>query len=320
LFAAVIASTLLAVGMTGNTVQPVALRHRRGVITDRTIFAVTALVVLAFAVIALTRPQRFAADDPDDLRAQLPRLGREAGRYPNHFRSQYVFGNGLNKSRDCASALAPLQRAVALDSSDGWALNDLGFALSCRYRYAEAVSPYLASVRLLPDERLPRYGLAWALEQTRASSAEREYRAILGRWPGDPFARAREATLRYNRGERTEGLTEMRQALAIDSSYWVRLAAAQLFSSAALMSEALAQYRALATRDSANLWMWAHYGSAAYLAGELAEARRAFDHADSIDRKALDAVAAWRDMRDASRRGVPPSGLPPIAPYQNPKR
>jgi tetratricopeptide (TPR) repeat protein len=225
----------------------------------------------------------------------------------------------LNKSHDCAGALVPLQRAVALDSSDGWALNDLGFALSCGNRYAEAVPLYLASVRLLPEERRPRYGLAWALEQTRASSAEREYRAILGQWPGDPFAMAREATLRYNRGERTEGLTEMRQALAVDSSYWVRLAAAQLFSSAALLSDALVQYRALATRDSANLWMWAHYGSAAYLAGELAEARRAFDHADSIDPTALNAVAAWRDMRDASRRGVPPSALPPIAPYRRPK-
>jgi predicted Zn-dependent protease len=127
---------------------------------------------------------------------------------------------------------------------------------------------------------------------------------------------AREAVARYSQGEREEGLSEVRRALAAGpSEYWVQLSAAQLFSSAALLSDAARVYGQLAARDSANMWMWVQYGSAAYLAGQLEEARRAFDHVDALHPQQVWIDPAWRAMRDAARKGIRPSDLPPIPPY-----
>jgi hypothetical protein len=126
---------------------------------------------------------------------------------------------------------------------------------------------------------------------------------------------AREAMLRFDRGERDEGLDEMRHALSLgDSSSGVLLSAAELFAQAALLKDATAQYRLIAQRQPRDLWIWAQYASTAYLAGSLDEARNAFVHAESIDAHAIETVDSWRMMRDAARKGVPPSALPPIPP------
>ena len=313
-FAIVLAAGLLGAGIGGDEKSPVVVRHRSAVIRERTLIPVFGLATLSLGMVRAIRQDRFAAGSGDELRAELPRLAREARRYPNHFRSQYLYGNGLSRAGDCAIAIAPLQRAIQLDASDGWALNDLAWSLSCTKRYSEAIVPYRASLRVMPNELRPRYGLAWALEQTRDKrGAEQQYHAILELWPNEGYALAREATLRYDRGERDDGLAEMRRALALgDTSYWVHFYAAQLFSSAALLPEALGQYKVLAARYPANVWLWAQYGSTAYLAGDMSEARLAFDHADSLDQHALDQYKPWADMRDAARRGVPSSALPPI--------
>ena len=308
---------LLAVGIPGNAARPVVLRHRRELFGERTVFALMALLLPVTAATYLTNVERFPSGEGAQLRAQLPQLERDASTFPNHFLSQYRLGNVLLRLDECAAALPPLQRAVALQPNDGWAENDLGGVLSCLRRPREAIAPFRVAVRVMPDEPRPRYGLAWALEQTGDyTGALAGYQAIRHRWPNDPVAMAREAVARYNHGEREEGLSEVRRALAAGpSEYWVLLSAAQLFSSAALLSEAAAQYGRLAARDSGNMWLWVQYGSAAYLAGQLAEARRAFDHVDSLPAQQALVDPAWRAMRDAARKGIPPSELPPIPPY-----
>lgn len=313
--AAVSSAILLGARIRGDREQPVVVRHRHRVYTEHTFFAAAAVVWVAIAALSSTRPPRFASSDPDELRTQLPLLEREAARYPNHFRSQYLFGNALTHTHECARAIDPLRRAVAIRPRDGWAENDLAFALSCSRHFAEARAPYEQAVKLLPDEELVQNGYAYTLEQLRDKSAERTYHAILRRFPYDAYAAAREATLRFNRGERDEGLDEMRLALTLgDSSFGVLLSAAELFANAALLKDAAAQYRLIAQRQPRDLWIWAQYASTAYLAGSLEEARNAFVHAESINAHAIETVDSWRMMRDAAQKGVPPSALPPIPP------
>ena len=312
----IVATLLLAVRITGNQTKPVVLRHRRGIFTDRTIVALMALVFVAVVAQVATKTDRFPPGEGDALRALLPQLEREAARHPNHFLSQYRLGNALTRLDECNAALPPLQRAVQLDSLDGWAENDLGHTLNCLRRYHESIVPFRTAVRVMPNESRPRYGLAWALEQTGDwRAAQEEYHDILVRAPNDAVAMAREAVTRYNGGDRDEGLSELRRALAADdSAYWVQLSAAQLFSSSAQLTEAERQYARLAARDSTNVWMWAQYASTSYLAGDLTQARRAFEHLDAVAPTVIEQVPEWRAMRDAARKGTPPSKLPPIAP------
>jgi tetratricopeptide (TPR) repeat protein len=304
--------------MMVSTSKPVLLRHRQGPFTDRTILAIAAVLLVAVIANLVTRPERIGDESTAALQLQLPRLQRESERYPTHFATQYRYGNALTRQRDCASAVAPLERAVALNSDDGWAQNDLAYALTCARRYAAAIAPGREAIRLLPTERRPYYNLAWALEQSHDEQGAGEvYRQLLLHWPNEAVAMARAAFIHYRGGARKEGLAELQRALAIDdSSYWMLITAAELYSSAARLDDALNQYRALATRDSTNLWAWGQYGSTAYLAGRLDEARRAFDHLEKIAPHIFDSESPWRAMRDAARQNIPPSKLPPIPPFQ----
>lgn len=308
---------LLTVGIGEKTDAPVVLRHRRRAFTDRTFFAVIAVVLIAELVGSVTSTDKIILADGAALGAQLPRLEREAWRYPNHFASQYRYGNALARLRDCSAAVAPLERAVALHAGDGLANLDLADALNCAHLYSQAITPAQTAMRLRPDDSRPYYSLAWALEQTHERArAEEIYRQILLHWPNDAVAMARFALLRYAEGARTSALEQLRKALAIDStSRWMHITAGELYSNAAMMPEALAQYRALAMSDSAQVWSWIQYASHAYLAGELPEARSAFDHLEVIAPGIVEQWPAWRQMRDASRQGIPSAALPPIAPH-----
>ena len=310
----ILSTLLLAVPISRNDAKPVLLRHRHGIITDRTFFALAGLLFLGAIARQVTVPDRFADGDRDELRAQLPRLARDAAMYPSHFRSQYRYGNALLHLNECAQAVPVLQRAVALDPNDGWAENDLGFVLNCEHRYGEAIAPLRVSVVVMPNESRSRYNLAWALEQTHDwAGAQAEYHRILERAPYDAVAMAREAVARYNHGDRDEGLTEVRRALASgDTNYWVKFSAAQIFSGSALLTDAAKQYGDLAKRQPTNVWLWAQYGSSAYLADMLPEARSAFEHVDSIAPQVFQTASPWRAMRDAAAKGIHPSQLPPI--------
>ena len=314
---AVLSTLLLCVPIRGDVAKPVLLRHRHGMLTDWTVYSLGALVFIGVLARRATMQDRFADGDHAALRAQLPGLAHDAAMYPTHFRSQYRYGNALLHLNECAQAVPVLQRAVALEPNDGWAENDLGFMLNCQRRYAEAIAPLRVSIVLMPDESKPRYNLAWALEQTHDwTGAQEQYHRILERSPYDPVAMAREAVARYNHGDRDEGLAEVRRALATgDTSYWVKFSAAQIFSSAALLKDAAKQYRDLAQRQPKNAWLWGQYGSAAYLADMLPEARLAFDHVDSLAPQAFQSPSSWRAMRDAAAKGIHPSELPPIPPY-----
>ena len=94
----------------------------------------------------------------------------------------------------------------------------------------------------------------------------------------------------------------------------MRVAAGEVFSSAAMLGDALTQYRALATSDSTNVWSWTQYGSMAYLDGQLPEASKAFEHLATIAPGIFASDSPWRAMRDAARNGVPPAKLPSIPP------
>jgi tetratricopeptide (TPR) repeat protein len=314
---AILSMLLLTAPIRGDVAKPVVLRHRHGILSDRTVFALAGLVFVAALARKATVEDRFARGDEADVRAQLPRLANDAALYPNHFRTQYRYANALIHLREYGTALPVLQRAVALDPNDGWAENDLGFALNGQRRYAEALAPLRVSVLVMPNESRPRFNLGWALEQTHDwAGAQAEYHQILERWPNDIVAMAREAVARYNHGEREEGLSEVRRALATgDTSYWVKFSAAEIFSNSALLADAAKEYGELARGQPTNVWLWAQYGSAAYLADMLPEARTAFDHAYSLAPQAFQTVPPWGAMRDAAGKGIHPSQLPPIPPY-----
>ncbi len=317
LVGAAIASFLLAISIGEQVKQPVVIRHRRGLWTEHTLLGVGIIVAIASVVASTTRMPRFADPENGDVRAELPVLAREASRYQNHFLTQYRYGNSLTRSRQCRPAIAPLERARALAPNDGGAAWDLGYALTCSQRFGDAVIAFRDGVRLMPDSLRVHLGLAWALEHARdGDGAADEYRRILFRWPREPVATARLTLLRYDAGDQERGLAEMRALLArADSNYWVRISAAQMFASAALLKDAVEQYRWLAARDSADGWAWTQYASTAYLANELEEARRAFAHVDTMHPGLVDQVPEWRAERDAANRGIAPSALPPIQPY-----
>jgi len=305
----------LAADTRGDEKAPVVVRHRR-VASNWTPYAFAAVVAIAVVANLLTRQGLFARGTGSELRARIPQLQREAARYPKHFRSQYRLGNAFARLDDCIAALGPLQRALAISPNDSFARNDASWAVSCTRVRRQGMGPYAAGTALASSTARTRYGNAAALEQLRNwAGAETEYNRILQRWPNDPIALVRRGVVRYNMGHRGDGLEDVRQALALsDTAYVVQLSSAEVFSEAALLRDALKEYRALAGRDSANAWIWAQYGSTAYLVGELAEASRAFDSAYSLTPEAFLLNNAWRAMRDASHQGIPPSALPPIPP------
>ena len=322
---------LLAADTRSRENTPSVVRHRR-VVSDWTAFAMAAVIGIAMLANLVTRQGLFARGTRAELREQLARLQREATRYPSHFRSQYRLGNAFARLEDCNNAIGPLQRALVLSPRDSFARNDLNWAVGCvRHAYMGARAPagmdfaavFGTSARYRPlvdpQRRVSddlRYQAARTLEASKNwAGAEQEYSRLLEVWPNDAIATVRRGVMRYNMGHRDDGLADVHRALVLsDTSYWVQLSAAEVFSEAAMLDTALVEYRALAARDSANVWIWGQYGSTAYLAGKLPEARDAFDHVESVAPGAFVAFSSWREMRNAARLGVSPSQLPPIPP------
>ena len=304
----------LALDTEPRTQAPTARRYRHALVSERDILPLLCVIPMVSAVSSLTKLPRFADSDRDELRQRMPLYQREAQRYPGHFTSVYRLGNVYTHfpAPECTSGLVSLESAVAMRPSDGWAQNDLGYVLECARRIPEAIPHLAEAVRIMPDEVQPRYNLAWALETTGHPAAEAEYRAILERWPGEVDAAAGAAAARYDRGDREAALAEMRGVVALDpSNSWVQLKAADVLSRAALLREALQHYRAAVTNDSTtSAWAWARYASTAYLANELPESLRAFDHLETLAPGMIDQVPEWRAMRDAARQGTPPSMIP----------
>ena len=302
--APVLAATLLTADIRRNESAPVTLRHRAKLFTDRTFFAVAAVVMLSVLVVRETRV--FAQLEAKPGRA-LPVLTREAARYPDHFATQLRYGDALLRIAVCPDAIPPLRRAVALKANHPTARSELAYALLCAHKYEDAIVTYRTAIELDPSNIRARYGLAWTLEQLHDSSASDEYRAILLQRPNDAYALARQATIHFSRGDRSHALVEMRRALVLDTSRVVQRAAADLFVSAQLMDEALPIYRSLAQRDPTDLSALAQYASAAYFTGHLQESTRAFDELAARHPQLMEEVEQWRELRDAARRGVPPA-------------
>lgn len=305
-----VAASLLAANVRRDGKEPAALHYRARLFTDRTIVAGVALVMLAAATVRVSRWQPFVGV----LDPELPLLRREASRYPDHFATQHRYGEALLRYRQCSFAVEPLRNAVTLRPRDPVAANQLADALACDNQVPQAVLAYRVAIRLDPENIRGRYGLAYMLDLLHDSSAAEEYRSILLEWPNDAFALARQATIHFSRGDRSHALTEMRRALAVDTSSQVQHAGAELFANAQLYDEALPIYRSLAARDSADFATWSQYAAAAYHAGELKEAARAFDFLADRHPQLMDEVDEWRQMRDAAHRGILPSDFRPTHP------
>lgn len=121
-------------------------------------------------------------------------------------------------------AIAAYQRAIVLDSTDVWAINNLGVVLIEQERFEEALKPLARAVELAPDVPTFRNNLGMALERTgRYSAAAESYRSVLAADSGYTKATVsleRVSGLKEDPGVSPIDLTGLARAFETDVETW----------------------------------------------------------------------------------------------------
>jgi predicted O-linked N-acetylglucosamine transferase (SPINDLY family) len=175
-------------------------------------------------------PSTVSADDAIELALMHHRAGRLAdaeaiyrqvlAQFPQHGNALHLLGVVAHQLGKNEAALELIDRAIAIDASQGAYYSNRGLALAALGRTDEAIGEFHRAMALTPDAPEPRVGLTNTLmDRGRFAEALEESQRMLAQRPDDPgylhiAGNALQQLARYD-----EAAAHYRRALALKPEY-----------------------------------------------------------------------------------------------------
>jgi len=152
-----------------------------------------------------------------DYRASAALTGAILAREPRNAIAAHLFGLALKDGGDWKEGERWLRFSIELEPQRGEFHANLGNLLRKQRRYERARQSYEQALKLLPDHRAARHGLALTLtELSRYAEAEYQCRALLAGNTRDPEAWVLLGMALAHQDQNAEAEAAYRQAIALD--------------------------------------------------------------------------------------------------------